>query len=78
MSDEGIVVDQKNVEDIIEWSVPTNFLEVRSFMGLAGYYRRFVKGFLKIANLITELQKREKKIVWTEKCVEAYQRLKDM
>jgi hypothetical protein len=55
---------------------PTNVTEVRSFMGLAGYYRRFVEGFSKIANPITELQKKNKKFVWTEKCVEAFQGLK--
>jgi hypothetical protein len=53
-------------------------MEVRSFMGLAGYYRRFVKGFSKIAGPITELQKKNKKFVWTEKCVEAFQRLKEL
>jgi hypothetical protein len=47
-------------------------------MGLAGYYRRFVEGFLKIANPITELQKKNKKFVWIEKCAEAFQRLKDL
>lgn len=47
-------------------------------MGLAGYYRRFVEGFLKIANPITELQKKNKKFVWTEKCVESFRRLKEI
>jgi hypothetical protein len=47
-------------------------------MGLAGYYRRFVEGFSKIANPITELQKKNKKFVWTEKCAEAFWRLKEL
>jgi hypothetical protein len=47
-------------------------------MGLAGYYRRFVEGFSKIANPITELQKKNKKFVWTEKCAEAFRRLKEL
>jgi hypothetical protein len=46
-------------------------------MGLLGYYRWFIEGFSKIANPITELQKKKKKFVWTEKCVEAFQRLKE-
>jgi hypothetical protein len=47
-------VDPTKVEDIMEWPAPTNVLEVHSFMGLAGYYRQFVKGFLKIENPITK------------------------
>jgi hypothetical protein len=76
--DEGIVVDPTKVEAIMEWHAPTNVPEVRSFMGLTGYYRRFVEGFSKIENPITELQKKNKKFVWTEKCVEAFRRLKEM
>jgi hypothetical protein len=47
-------------------------------MGLAGYYQQFVEGFSKIENLITELQKKNKKFVWTEKCAEAFRRLKEL
>jgi hypothetical protein len=47
-------------------------------MGLAGYYQRYIEGFLKIANPITELQKKNKKFVWTEKCTEAFWRLKEL
>jgi hypothetical protein len=65
ISGEGIAVDPAKVEAIMEWPAPTNVIEVCSFMGLAGYYRRFVEGFSKIANPITELQKKNKKFVWT-------------
>jgi hypothetical protein len=51
---------------------------VHSFTGLVEYYQRFVEVFSKIANMITELQKKKKKFVWTEKCVESFQRLKEM
>jgi hypothetical protein len=78
ISDEGIVVDPVKVEAIMEWPASTNVPEVRSFMGLVGYYRWFVKGFSKIANPIIELQKKDKKFVWTEKCVEAFRRLKEL
>jgi hypothetical protein len=63
-------VDPMKVDDIMEWHATMNVLEVRRFMGLARYYQQFVKGFLKIAILITELQKKNKKFVWTEKCAE--------
>ena len=55
ISDEGITVAIVKVKAIMEWPVPTNVTKVRSFMGLLGYYQRFVKGFSKIANPITEL-----------------------
>jgi hypothetical protein len=47
-------------------------------MGLVGYYRRFVKGFSKISNMITELQKKNNKFVWTEKCTEEFWRLNEL
>ena len=63
---DGIVVDPAKIEAILEWPAPKNVHEVRSFMGLAGYYRIFVEGFSKIASPITELQKKNKKFIWTE------------
>jgi len=62
----------------MEWPTPKNVLEVSSFMGLAGYFRWVVKSFSKIANPITKLQKKNKKFVWTEKCAEAFWRLKEL
>ena len=71
-------MDPTKVEVIMEWLVPMNVPKVCSFMGLAGYYRRFIEGFSRIANPIKELQKKNKKFVWTEKCMEAFQRLKEL
>ena len=78
ISGEGIVVDPAKVQAIMECPVPMNVLEVHSFIGLVGYYRWFVKGFSKIAGPITELQKKNKKFVCTEKCTEAFRRLKEL
>jgi hypothetical protein len=50
--------------------------EIRSFLGLAGYYRRFIEGFSKIARPMTELLKKEKKFNWTESCERSFQELK--
>jgi hypothetical protein len=69
---------QPRLKAIMEWPVPTNVTEVRSFMGLAGYYRRFVEGFSRIANPISELQKKNTKFVWTENCAESFRRLKEL
>jgi hypothetical protein len=76
--DEGIIVVPARDEAIMEWPAPKNVMKVRSFMGLAGYYRRFVEGFSKITNPITKLQKRNKEFVWTKKFLEAFQRLKEL
>jgi hypothetical protein len=73
ISKEGIAVDPKKVQAIREWPMPRNVAEVRSFMGLAGYYRRFIAGFSKIAHSITSLQKKEKKFQWNEECESNFQ-----
>jgi hypothetical protein len=58
ISKDGITVDLEKIEAIREWSAPKNVTEVRSFMGLTGYYRRFIEGFSKIAHPITSLLKK--------------------
>ena len=52
---EGIRVDPTKIEAIVSWKPPRNVTEVRSFLGLAGYYRQFVKGFFIIASTLTKL-----------------------
>ena len=55
ISEEGIVVDPKKIEAIMNCPTPKNVINVRYFMGLAGYYKRFIEGFSKIAHPITSL-----------------------
>ena len=62
----------------MNWPTPKNVSEVRYFMGLASYYSKFIKGFSKIAHLITSLQKKGIKFDWTLKCEMSFQKLKDM
>jgi hypothetical protein len=69
-------MDPEKVKAIMEWTVPKNSHEVRSFMGLAGYYRRFVEGFSKIAKPITTLQRKGVRYEWTEECDSAFIELK--
>jgi hypothetical protein len=76
ISKDGIVVDLETIEAIREWSAPKNVIEVRSFMGLACYYRRFIEGFLKIAHPITSLQRKGVKFQWTLDCENSFQHLK--
>ena len=71
-------MDPEKVEAIREWIAPRNVVEVRTFMGLAGYYRRFITEFSKITHPITSLQRKEKKFQWTKECEKSFQRLKQL
>jgi hypothetical protein len=72
----GIVVDPSKVKDILEWNSPTTVHQVRSFLGLARYYRRFIPNFSKIVKPITGLLKNDTKFDWSSKCNEAFEQLK--
>ena len=70
---EGIKVDPQKVKAVTKWSRPTNVTEIRSFLVLAGYDRRFVKDLSKIASPLTNLLKKVNIFEWTEKCERAFQ-----
>ena len=75
VSEKGIRVDPKKIEVIIEWKPPRNVMEVYSFLGLAGYYKRFVKGFSMTVAPIRLLQKNVR-FEWSEKCQASFEKLK--
>ncbi|GJR92171.1 putative reverse transcriptase domain-containing protein [Tanacetum coccineum] len=72
----GIHVDPAKIEAVKNWASPTTPSEIRQFLGLAGYYRRFIEGFSKIAKPMTELTQKNQKFDWGEEQEEAFQLLK--
>ena len=74
--EEGIRVDPKKIEVITEWKPQRNVTEVRSFLGLVGYYRRFVKGFSMTAALMKRLLQKNVRFEWSEKCQASFEKLK--
>ncbi|KAK1620977.1 hypothetical protein QYE76_026494 [Lolium multiflorum] len=74
---EGIAVNPSKVQSVLEWKSPKNAKEIRGFLGMAGYYRRFIEGFSKIAGPMTKLLKKNTPFVWTDECEASFQTLKD-
>ena len=74
----GIRVDPTKIEVVVNWKPPRNVTEVRSFLGLAGYYSRFVRGFSSIASPLNKLFRRGIKFEWTDKCQNSFEQLKGM
>jgi hypothetical protein len=72
----GICVDPRKVEAVLKWEKPTNVIEIQSFLGLAGYYRRFIEGFSTIASPLTKLTRKEVRFNWSKECEESFQELK--
>jgi len=78
ISDRGISMTSTTVEDIWVWSTPERVVQVQSLMGFANFYRRFIKGFGKIAKPLTNLIKKDIKWLWTPSCQDAFDKLKEM
>ena len=71
-------MDPEKIEAIMNWPTPRNVTDVRSFMGLMGYYKRFIEGFSKVAHSITSKQNKGIKFEWTPRCEESFQHLKNL
>jgi hypothetical protein len=78
VSPEGITVDLSKVKEVLDWKPPTFVSEVQSFLGLIGYYQRFILNCSKIAKPITELLKEGNKYIWSDACDKAFKVLKKL
>ena len=78
ISTEGISVDPRKVQDVLDWETPTSVPQICSFLGLAGYYHRFIPELSRIAKPMTELLKKCVKFYWSNQCEEAFQKLKTL
>ena len=76
ISKDGLTIDPSKVEAIAKWKRPENLTEVRSFFGLTGYYRRFIRNFSRITEPLSNLTKKRGKYIWDVKCENSFQELK--
>jgi hypothetical protein len=77
ISGDGISVDPSKVQEVMDWKPPATVHQIRSFLGLAGYYRRFIPDFSRIAKPMTELLKKGVKFSWDQNCDDAFHILRD-
>jgi hypothetical protein len=76
ISNGGISVDLAKVREIVAWKIPSSVNEIRSFLGLAGYYRRFIEEFSKIVKPMTSLLEKGKEFNWSRECQDSFNQLK--
>ena len=76
ISAQGIAVDPAKIEIVVKWERPQTVIEVQSFLGLAGYYRRFVVGFSKMVNPLTQLTRKDQPFSWTDECKACFEDMK--
>jgi len=72
----GVAVDPKKVQDVLSWKPPKDVSEIRSFLGMAGYYRRCIEGFSKLAKPMTALLEKNAKFIWSKECQASLEELK--
>ena len=77
ISKDGIATDPAKIQLIKDWPVPINLRQLRGFLGLAGYYRRFVRGYSAIAAPLNHLMKKNQRFEWSEECQKAFDQLKE-
>jgi hypothetical protein len=78
ISAEGIAVDSSKIQEVLDWKSPKSVTQIRSFLGLAGYYCRIIPNFSKITKPMTQLLEKETKFKWTPQCEEAFLTLKKL
>ena len=76
ISGEGVAIDPEKVKAVVEWTRPTSVFDIRSFLGLTGYHRRFIEGFSKLSGPLTALTRKNARFVWTDECEQCFQELK--
>jgi hypothetical protein len=76
ISARGVSVDPGKVKDVLNWMPPTTASEIQSFVGLAGYYHRFIKDFSKIAKPMMKLLEKNKAFEWTSECQASFEELR--
>ena len=76
VSTSGILVDLEKVEAVMSWERPKSVFEIHSFLGLIGYYKRFIEDFSRLAELMTRLTRKEVKFEWNDSCEKAFQEVK--
>jgi hypothetical protein len=76
ISKDGISVDHRKVQEVMDWKPPKSVHQIRSFLGLESYYSRFIPDFSRIAKPLTELLKKGVKFVWSEACEKAFHTLR--
>ena len=76
VSEEGIAMDPSKTSEIVQWKIPRNLKEVRQFLGLCSYYRRYVKNFSEVACPLNELMKKDEPFIWSDRRQEAFDLLK--
>ena len=72
MLSSGVSVDPEKVEAVMSWERPKSVFEIRSFLRLAGYYRRFIEDFSRLATPMTKLTRKEVKFEWNDLCEKAF------